>query len=349
MRAYEVGDFATTGKLTLTERPVPRPERGEALVRIHATGLNARDISIMRRDFFGAEIPESHIPLSDMAGRVVAVGAGVQEVQPGDRVTMTHYWRWLSGSWDESMRAEDYSMNRDGFLVEQACVPAAALVKLPPTIGFVAASTLQSAGLTAWNAVVEHGRIGPGKTAVTLGTGGVSLFAMQWAKMLGAKAIVTSSSDEKLARVCELGADAGVNYARDPNWPEKVMELTEGLGADLVVNNVGVTELDRCLEVCASGAQIMHVGANPVTRDRKPVSAKAPTRLGLMIMRDLTLKGIIVGSRAMFVRLIDTLVERQIEPIIDRVYEFEETNEAIARMLSGDKIGKIAIRVAADD
>lgn len=344
-RAYEVGDFAKTGELRLVERPVPQPGPRQALVRVHATGVNARDISIIRRDFFGVHIPETHVPLSDMAGEVIAVGEEVQDIEPGDRVTMTHYWRWLTGDWHESMRGEDYSMNLDGFLREHAAVPAAALIKLPDALDYEAASTLQSAGLTAWNAVVENGNIGPDKTVVTIGTGGVSIFALQWARMLGARVIITSSSDAKLARARELGADATVNYGANPNWSNAVMELTENRGANLVINNVGLAELDQCIEACASGARIMHIGANPVSRDRQPAVPAAPKRLGLMIMRDLTLKGIVVGSRDMFVRLLDTLVKQQIEPVIDRVYDFEQANEAISRMMSGDKFGKVVIRV----
>jgi NADPH:quinone reductase-like Zn-dependent oxidoreductase len=345
VKAYEVGDFGETGRLRLVDRPVPAPQAGEALVRVRATGLNARDLSIMKRNQFGQVIPPTHIPLSDIAGDVVAVGDGVTAVDVGDRVTMTHYWRWLDGNWDESMREEDYAMTLDGFLVEQAVVPAAALIKLPDSISYEAASTLQSAGLTSWNAVVENGRVKPGETVVTLGTGGVSVFAMQWAKLKGARVIVTSSSDDKLARMRELGADDGVNYAKDRAWSKGVMELTSGRGADLVINNVGIAEFDQCLEAAASGARIMHVGANPVSADRKVAVPEAPKRMGLMIMRDLTIKGIIVGSREMFVTLVDQMAANNIKPIIDRVYDFDQVNEAIHYMAGAEKIGKVVIRV----
>jgi len=180
---------------------------------------------------------------------------------------------------------------------------------------------------------------------VTIGTGGVSVFAMQWAKMKGARVIVTSSSDDKLARMRELGADGGVNYAKNRAWSEGVMELTDGRGADIVVNNVGISELDQCIEASASGGRIMHVGANPVAPDRKAAIPEAPKRMGLVIMRDLTIKGIIVGSRKMFVRLIDEMAAHGIKPIIDRVYDFDQVNEAIEYMAGGEKLGKVVIRV----
>lgn len=345
MKAYEIQDYAQTGRLRLVDRPVPVPKAGEALIKIRATGLNARDLTIMQGDQFGRIIPPTRIPLSDNAGDVVAVGEGVSGVKPGDRVTMTHYWRWLDGTWDESMREEDYAMSLDGFLVEQAVVPAAALIKLPDSISYEAASTLQSAGLTAWHAVMEAGNAKPGKTVVTIGTGGVSVFAMQWAKLAGARAIVTSSSDAKLARMKDLGADDGINYIDNPEWSKAVMDLTGGRGADLVVNNVGLAELDQCLEACASGGTVAHIGANPVSRDRKAAVPQAPKRLGNLIMRSLTIKGIIVGSRAMFVNLIDRMATHGVEPVIDRVYPFDETNDAIAYMAGGDKLGKVVIRV----
>lgn len=345
MKAYEIQDFAQTGRLRMVDRPVPQPGPGEALLRVRATGLNARDLSIMRGLQFGQVIAPTRIPLSDNAGDVLAVGPGVTEVRPGDRVTMTHYWRWLDGAWDVSMREDDFAQTRDGFLVEQAVVPAAALIRLPDSLSYEEAATLQSAGLTAWNAVVESGGVRPGQTVVTTGTGGVSVFALQWAKTKGARVIVTSSSDDKIARMKALGADAGINYRTEPGWAKVVMDLTGGRGADIVVNNVGMSEVDQCLEACASGGRVMYVGANAVAPDRKDPVPRPLTRLPLLIIRDLTLRGVIVGSRAMFVRLLQEMAARRIQPVIDRVYDFAEANAAVAYMASAEKIGKVIIRM----
>jgi len=345
MRAYECGDYGATGLLTLVDRPDPTPGPGQAVIRVRATGPNARDFAIMSGNQFGNLTKPSLIPLSDNAGDVLSIGAGVTHVKPGDRVTMTHYWQWLDGAWDESMRHEDYAHTLDGFLAEQALIPAAALLPIPDAMTYEDASTLQSAGLTAWNAVVEAGRTRPGDTVVTIGTGGVSVFAMQWAKMLGARVIVTSSDDAKLKRMLDLGADDVVNYRTNPEWSKAVMELTGGRGADVVINNVGMSELDQCLESAASGGRIMYIGSNSVAPGRQNSKPEPLKRLGLLIMRDLNLKGVIVGSRKMFVDMVAAMEKHSIKPVIERVYEFEQANEALAYTAGAQKIGKVVIRV----
>ena len=348
MRAYEVGDYAKSRQLRLVERPDPVAGPGEALVRVRVTGPNARDFAIWATGISKGESPSEpgFIPMCDFAGDVLAVGAGVTGVAPGDRVTMIHYSSWLDGQWDTSMRHVDYGRTRDGFLRELAVVPAASLVRVPESVPYEHAATLPSAGLTSWQAVVVEGRLRPGDTMVTLGTGGVSVFALQWAKLLGARVLVTSSDDAKLARMRELGADGTINYRSTPKWHEAVMEQTGGRGARLVVNTVGLQELDGCLESCASGGRISHIGANAVTTDRVATGGVVPRRLGLLIIRDLTLKGIVVGSRRMMADAVAAMAHHRLQPVIDRVYPFDQANEAIARFARGDKIGKVMIRVA---
>ena len=348
MRVWEAGDYASSGRLRLVERPDPVPGEGEALLRVRATGPNARDFSILRDGMWtGRPAAADFVPLCDVGADVVAVGPGVTSVAPGDRVTMIHYSRWLDGDWDVSMRDEDRGFTRDGFLRELATVPASALVKIPDGLGYEEAATLPSAGLTAWQAVVEQGRLRPGDTLVTLGTGGVSVFALQWAKMVGARVIVTSSSEAKLARMRELGADGTIDYRATPDWSRAVRAQTGGRGARVVIDTVGLQELDQCLEACESGGRVMYVGASPVSRDRAGTAAVAPTRLGLLIIRDLTLKGIVVGSRRMMVDMVRAMAQHRIRPVIDRVYEFEQANEALAYFATTDKIGKVVIRVGA--
>ncbi|MBT4740071.1 MAG: alcohol dehydrogenase catalytic domain-containing protein, partial [Rhodospirillaceae bacterium] len=193
MRVYEIGDYTKGLSLHAVERPEPVPGHGEAVMRVRATGINARDLSIMEGALGKNVMPYTRVPLSDNAGDIIAVGPGVENVKVGDRVTMTHYWEWLDGDWHADMAKKDYASTIDGFLAEQVVVPAAALIKLPDSISYEDASTIQSPGLTAWNAVVEAGAAKASDTVLTLGTGGVSVFGMQWAKMLGARVIITSS------------------------------------------------------------------------------------------------------------------------------------------------------------
>lgn len=346
MRAYEIGDYGTTGRVRAVELPRPKPGPREALLRVRATGPNARDYVIMSTGLWGGRPPPTRIPLCDVAADVVEVGAEVSEVAPGDRVTMIHYSLWLDGAWDVSMCRQDHGQTADGFLREYAAVPANALVRIPDSLSYEQAATLPSAGLTAWQAVVVEGRLRPGATVVVTGTGGVSVYTMQWAKLLGARVIVTSSSDAKLARMRELGADGGVNYRDVPKWYESVLAQTGGRGAELVVNTVGLTELDNCLEACRSGGRVAYIGAAPTTSDRAAVAPAVPKRLGLLIIRDLTLKGIVVGSRRMMEDLVAALDRHpEVRPVIDRVYEFAQANEALQYFAQAGKIGKVVIRV----
>ena len=345
MKVYEIGDYTKGLDLHAVERPAPVPGHGEAVMRVRATGINARDLTIMHGSLGKTVMPYTRVPLSDNAGEIIAVGPGVESVRLGDRVTMTHYWQWLDGDWHASMAEQDYSATLDGFLAEQVVVPAAALIRLPDSMSYEEASTLQSAGLTAWNAVVEAGAARASDTVLTLGSGGVSVFGMQWARMLGAQCVMTSSSDRKLARLKELGADFGVNYRTHPDWPAEVLELTDGEGADIILNNVGLSEMENCLMAAASNGRIMHIGANPVVHNQEPQEPPVLTKLPNIILKNLTVRGIIVGSRRMFVDLIRAMVANDIKPVIDRVFDWDDIYDAIDYMQSGEKIGKIVIRV----
>ena len=345
MKVYEIGDYTKGLSLHAVERPEPVPGHGEAVMRVRATGINARDLSIMEGALGKNVMPYTRVPLSDNAGDIIAVGPGVENVKVGDRVTMTHYWEWLDGDWHADMAKKDYASTIDGFLAEQVVVPAIALIKLPDSISYEDASTIQSPGLTAWNAVVEAGAAKASDTVLTLGTGGVSVFGMQWAKMLGARVIVTSSSDEKLARMRELGADMTINYRTNSDWPAEVLDLTGGEGANIILNNVGLGELENCLLSAASNGRVMHIGANPVVHNQGPQEPLAMTKIPNIIIKNLTIRGIIVGSRRMFVDCLTAMEANNIKPIIDRVFDWDDIYECIEYMQSGEKLGKIVIRV----
>ena len=309
MRAFEIGPGDPDDALTLrmVTRPAPQPGPGEVVMRVHATGLISRDSALLRGSYGGGR-PPTLILLSDNAGEVLSLGAGVDQVKAGDRVTLSHFSRWLDGAWDSSMLQHDRSVNVDGFLCEEALVPAAALVKIPESLSFTQASTLQSAGLTAWRALVVEGGVKAGDIVLTLGTGGVSLFNIQLAKAHGAMVIVTSSSDEKLARVKRLGADFGINYRTTPCWDKEVLALTAGRGADVVLNTVGYSEMARCLMTCANNARLIHIGSG---------KAQAPfVALPNLMVRNLNFKGITVGSRRMFEDLVKAVVANRISRLI---------------------------------
>jgi len=354
--AYEAGEGVVGGyNLRRVARDIRRPGPGEARLRVRATGLNARDLSLLRGvRIYGSKDGPGRIPLDDNACEVLELGAGVSGLAIGERVVCSHFPLWLDGAWDDAaMSRLDFGVNADGFLAGEAVVPAQGLVRIPDGMPFEQAATFPNAGLTAWHAVVEGAQVKPGDTLVTLGTGGVSMFGLQWAKMLGARVVVTSSSDAKLARLRALGADVTINYRTRPAWHEAVLEATGGRGADVVLNTVGIGELERCLMACASNARVMQIGANPVARGaaapRAPgAAAEAPVGLRDfprgMIMRGLRIQGVIVGSRRMLESALQAAALNRITPVIDRVFAFDEALEALRYMEGGEKIGKVVIR-----
>ncbi len=352
MRAWEVGEPRGEFSLRLVERAVPDPGPGEALLRVHATGLNARDLSLLRGvRIYGSQDTPRRVPLDDNAGEVLAVGRDVTGFRPGDRVVCTHFPLWTDGAWDDEVMSRlDFGVNADGFLAERALVPAQGLVRIPEQIAYTDAATFPNAGLTAWHAVVAGGGVRSGQTVLTLGSGGVSVFGLQWAKLLGARVIITSSSDAKLARLRELGADSTINYRRNPDWHLEALELTRGRGVDCVLNTVGFSELERCLLACASNGRVMQIGANSVARGAD--AGRATPSAGLrdfprgMIMKGLRIQGVIVGSRRMLEDLVAAVAANGIRPVVDRIFPFEQAPEAVRYMATGQKIGKVVIRVS---
>lgn len=230
MRAWIVPEGCTTGPdgLRLIERPSPEPGRGEVLVRTRAWSLNARDLAVASGRYFGGPVARDTVPLSDGAGEVVAVGEGVTRVRPGDRVAGTFFQGWEGGRFRAGVGATALGGTLDGVLAEEVVLREGGLVRAPDHLSFAEAACLPCAGLTAWSALFDVGRIGPGQTVLVLGTGGVSVFALQFAKLVGARAVVTSSSDEKLERARALGADVTINYRTEPEWDRAVLDATGG-------------------------------------------------------------------------------------------------------------------------
>ncbi len=335
MRAYVLERFGLEN-LVLRQLDDPRPGPGEVLVEVKALSLNYRDLLVIGGQY-NPRLKLPAVPISDGAGVVRAVGAGVETPRPGDEVVSHFVSGWQDGPFEARYAATTLGLPRAGLAAERVVLPAEAVVPLPRGYDFAQAATLPIAALTAWSALVTEGQLGAGQTVLTLGTGGVSIFALQLAKALQARVIITSSGDDKLARAAELGADAGINYRRQPDWHKRVVELTEGRGVDLTVETGGAGTLNKSLRATRGGGLVAMLGA--LTGLRHEID------LAQVLMKRLRIHGILVDSRAAFERMNRFIVECGIEPVIDRVFGFEELPAALRFMQSGGHFGKIVIEV----
>ncbi len=333
MKAWEIGERqGSVDSLRLVERPEPEPAPGEALVRIRASALNYRDHMIINL-IDSAPKTAGRIPLSDGAGEVVAVGEGVDSVRPGDRVMVSFFTGWLDGPLQPSHFGTDLGGGCDGTLAELALFPAASLVAVPDSLSDEEAACLPCAALTAWVSLVEFGRMKAGDTVLLLGTGGVSIFGLQFARMMGADAVVTSSSDEKLARARALGAARGINYVRDPAWGRTVAEETGG--ADLIIETGGAATLAQSIEAAAFNARIALIGMlGGVGIESDPLA---------LIWKNLHLKGILVGSRRSLEEMTKAVAQNGLRPVIDRRFPFAEAPAAYRHLAAGAHVGKVVI------
>lgn len=336
MKAYELKELIGPDGLALNaDRPEPAPGRGEVKVKVHATSLNYRDL-LVASGKYSAIMPPPLIPLSDGAGEVVAVGDGVSRFRVGDRVAGTFFQGWDAGAISADVTAHALGGAVDGMLAEYVVLPEYGIIHTPSQLTCEEAATLPCAGLTAWNAMVEAGRVKAGETVLLLGTGGVSLFALQFAKLHGAHVIVASSSDEKLARAKALGADTLINYRATPNWDQEALAATGGRGVDLVVEVGGGGTLERSIKAVRVGGCIAIIGvvSGGGQIDPRPIIGKA-----------IRLQGIYVGSREMFAGMNRAVSESALKPVIDRTFAFEEARQAYTCQASGAHFGKIVIRV----
>jgi NADPH:quinone reductase-like Zn-dependent oxidoreductase len=335
MKAYEVVKGATSlDDLRRAERPEPKPGPGEVLIRVRATSLNYRDHLVVIGRYFAA-VERDTIPLSDGAGEVVSVGAGVTKFKSGDRVVGTFFQTWVDGprkGWSPAL-----GVPLDGTLAEYISLHQDGVVAIPQGLSFEEAATLPCAGVTAWNALMVSGaRVKPGDSVLCLGTGGVSTQAMQFAKAAGARVIITSSSDEKLARARELGAAEGINYKTHPDWQKEVLRLTGGRGVDCVIEVGGVGTLARSYEAIGMGGKIQLIGFLGGPGEQNPTA---------LMMKGGSLHGIGVGSTAMFEDMNRAIEVNRIKPFVGKVFPFEEAKEAFRQFAAGDFFGKIVITV----
>jgi len=337
MKAWELGPQTSLAGLRCSDRPVPEPQPGEALVRVHATCLNHRDLLALRGTY-GPPKPHDRIPLSDGVGTITAIAGEAHGLAPGTRVIAPHFVTWRDGPFSPAAFAQDLGISRDGWLAEYVCLPTAALIAVPDGVTDDTAAALAAAGAAAWHALVSFGAAGPGELILTPGTGGVAIMALQIARALGAEVAITSSSDEKLERCRALGANHLVNYRSHPDWAAALLAQTGGRGADVVVDTVGLGEIEQTLAATAPNGRIALIGA------LAGAAGSAPDMFGL-IGKNLTLKGITSGSRAMLADLLDLVVKAGIEPVIDRRFSFDEAPQACAHLDRGGHMGKVMIRI----
>lgn len=334
MNTYELVSFGGIDALQPVERSAPRPGPGEVLVRVRAASLNFRDL-LIAKGVYNRNLPLPLQPLSDGAGEVIDTGPGVTRFRVGDRVAGIFMQKWIAGELTPEKARSSLGGDLPGMLAEVVVLHENGLVAVSPHLSFEEAAALPCAAVTAWRATIEEG-VRPGETVLVLGTGGVSLFALQFARLAGARVIATSSSDEKLARARELGAAETINYRRQPDWEKRVLELTDGHGVDLVVEVGGVGTLPRSLQAVRVGGRVAVIGV---------LSGAGEVGFLPIIMKSLRAQGIFVGSRETFERMNRAIETSGMRPVIDRVFPFEEAREALRHMEAGAHFGKVAIKI----
>ena len=336
MRVFEIRDAFGLDHLVAAERPTPEPGPGQVLLEMKAASLNYRDVLTVAGKYNPRQ-PLPLIPCSDGVGVVAAVGDGVSRVRAGDRVATLFSQKWWGGRPEYDKIRSTLGGPLDGTLAEYMALDENGVVKVPGHLSNVEAATLPCAAVTAWSALATQGDVGPGDTVLVQGTGGVSLFALQLARILGARVIATSSSDEKLERVRELGAWAVVNYVDEPEWGKKARELTGGVGVDHVVEVGGGGTIAQSLKAIRIGGQISVIGN----------LAGGSTELSLIpiLMQNVRLQGIIVGSREGFEAMSRAIAQHELRPVVDRVFPFAETPEAFRYVAAGKHFGKVCIEI----
>jgi NADPH:quinone reductase-like Zn-dependent oxidoreductase len=334
MRVFEIQGGFGLDALRLAERPQPEPGPGQVLLRMRAASLNYRDLMVVK-GLYNPKMKLPRVPVSDAVGEVAAVGQGAGRVKVGERVAGLFMPAWQDGGPTEDKARSALGGAVDGLLAEYALLPEDGVVPVPAHLSDEEAATLPCAALTAWNALVTGGGIKAGDSVLVQGTGGVSIFALQFARMSGARVIVTSSSDEKLHRALAMGGSDGINYKTIPDWDERARELTGGRGVDFVVEVGGAGTLPKSLRAVRVGGQIALIGVLSGGGDVNPVP---------ILMKSVRVQGIFVGSRAMFEDMARAIALHGLRPVVDRVFPFEEAREALKYMESGSHFGKIAIR-----
>jgi NADPH:quinone reductase-like Zn-dependent oxidoreductase len=336
MRLYRLPKTDGIDDLTMVEEAAPRPGRGQVLVRMRAASLNYRDLMVVTGRFSQGDAPNALIPMSDGAGEIAEIGPDVDRFAVGDRVAPIFMQAWLGGELKARYNVTALGGNVDGVLSEYRVLDQQGLVGIPEHLSFEEAATLPCAALTAWNTLFGERVLKAGETVLALGTGGVSIFAVQFAQLAGAQAIITSSSDAKLERAKDLGAAYGVNYAKNPEWQNDVLALTDGEGVDVVVEVGGAGTLQRSAQAARFGGSIGLIGSSFAGGEVNP----AP-----IMRRGLRLRGVRIGSREMFEAMNRAVAAHGLKPVIDRVFPFAEAKAAYRHLESQKHLGKVVITI----
>jgi NADPH:quinone reductase-like Zn-dependent oxidoreductase len=337
MQAYRILPGDNIDGLRREDLPARQLAAGEVRIRVHAVSLNYRDLMVARGEYL-VNLDEPIIPCSDGAGEVLAVGPGVTRWQQGDRVVASFFPYWMDGISTPEKTRHALGGDIDGMLAEEVILPQDALVKIPPKLGFIDASTLPCAGVTAWNAIfVSSKNIKPGDTVLLLGTGGVSVLGLQIAKAAGLRAMITSSSDDKLERARFLGAHDAINYMTTPEWHEEVLRLTHGVGANVVLEVGGQGTINRSVAAASMGGSVAIIGGvSGFGGEVNPTALLAGAK---------QLVGIFVGSRQMLEDVMRFAEVVDLKPVVDRVFPFDQAQEAYRYVESGEHFGKVVISV----
>lgn len=334
MKLYELQHKSGLDSLTLVTRPDPAPGPGQVLVKVKAWSLNYRDLMVAK-GAYGAPPPLGRIPLSDGVGEVVGIGSGVTRAKVGDRVAGCFMQGWIGGDVTPELWATAMGGAIDGMLAQYAVLSEQGVVQVPAHMTDEEAATLPCAGVTAWNALVRKAHIRAGDTVLLLGTGGVSLLALQMAKLHGARTIITSSSEEKLETAKRLGADETINYRANPAWEKVVLEITGGRGADIVVEVGGAGTFDKSLAAVRMGGSVCMIGV------LTGVSASVST--AAILRRSINVYGIYVGSREMFDEMNRAFSLHRVRPYIGKRFAFDEARLAYDYLASAAHTGKVVL------
>jgi NADPH:quinone reductase-like Zn-dependent oxidoreductase len=335
MKVWRIPTFGID-KLSLDEVPSPEPGPGQVVIDVHAVSLNYRDL-MMVKGLYNPRLQPNRIPCSDGAGTISAIGESVTRFKVGDRVAGSFFQNWLEGEPAQDKFKGALGGDIDGTLAQQIVLHESGVVHIPSHLSLEEAATLPCAGVTAWNAVVHASRTRLGDTVLIQGTGGVSIFALQFAKALGARVLGTSSSSEKLKRASSLGLDAGTNYRDAPDWSKWANAQTGGRGVDLTVEVGGAGTFQESMAATRVGGTIAQIG---VLSGREEDLQITP-----MLHKMLRIHGVYVGSRAHFEEMNRALEQLRLHPVVDRVFSYGEVREAFETMEQGSHFGKIVVSV----